>query len=155
MIKIDDRTKEYFEDVLKDVGLIRTINSKEGLEEISEKQGITPKKIGSYENVYVNASPIDIYKYAAPNGDARYCAELSYQTNIDDYNIELHIFNRQPSLDDVRNVRTISDIEFQMQFKGLKPEIKCYECGRTVHFLDTSESFGEVVDRLNEKYCGC
>lgn len=155
--KIDDRTKNYFTAIRKNINWLGNNGGWYGIEEILEKtnslQSANLKKLKTYDG-YINSSDIDIYSYEK-DGEMKYCAELSYQTDIDDYCVETHIFNQFPSRNNVLTARLINDIEFAIKFKGLKTEFTCWECGKHVHWLDNNKGLlEEKFDRMKERYCG-
>jgi hypothetical protein len=161
MGKLDKRTESYLKAVKESMGYIGTNHGWHTMEEILKKKGIEGglKQVATYDG-YMNTNDIIIYEYEK-DGSARYCAELGYQTDIDDYNIETIIFTQRPSREDVITARAINDIECDLKLGRLKPEFRCWECGCESHWLDISGSNGEKLsleERLNrwrEKYCGC
>ena len=157
MYELDERTVEYFEEIKKNVGLLIFNACEYGIEEILTKKdalnGSELQLLGEYDG-YANSSPISIYSYLK-NGEKRYCAELSYQIDIDDYVVETIIFNVYPSRDDVVMVRDIDNITYKMKYKGLKAEFQCWECGKNVHWLDCYGDFKTKMNHWLDKYCGC
>lgn len=157
MSNLDERTKKYFDAIKSNVGYLGSNAGWYGIEEILRKSNALDssdlQSVHKYVG-YVNSGDIEIFKYNS-NGETKYCAELGYQTDIDDYCIETHIFSEYPSRDNVILIRKIDDIVFKMSYKGLKPEFSCWECGRLVHWLDVGNDFNSKVDMLEEKYCGC
>jgi len=156
--KIDERTRNYLTICKNNIGWLGNNGGWDGIEEILKKKEVFEKanlqKLKTYGG-YVNSSDIDIYSYET-DGNKRYCAELSYQTDIDDYCTETHIFNHFPSRENVLTARVIKDIEFAIMFKGLKTEFNCWECGHHAHWLDNnSGTLEEKFDRMKDKYCGC
>ena len=113
------------------------------------------KKVDIYSG-YANSSDIDIYRYVKQDGSIRFCAEFGYQTDIDDYNIEMLMFDIFPSQNDVEQIREILSLEFKIEYDGLKTEFNCFECGKRVHWLDNKNAdFDELVTGLMDRYCGC
>ena len=106
---IDDRTSKYLTELRNDIGWLGGNCGWDDIEAILKKHGLfntaNLQKIDTYDG-YVNSSDIEIYTYNK-DGVIRYCAQLSYTTNIDDYAIETHIFSKQPSRDDVLTARLI------------------------------------------------
>ena len=154
---IDNRTENYFNAIKNNMNYIGTNYGWCNIEEILKKKGILEtanlQKIKTYDG-YVNSSNIDIYSYEI-EGEKRYCAELSYQTDIDDYCIETHIFKSLPSRKGIITIRDIESLVFRFKYKGLEPEFTCWECGHHVHWLDRQGDFKTKKDGLEEKYCGC
>lgn len=153
---IDDRTSKYLTELRNDIGWLGGNCGWDDIEALLKKHGLfntaNLQKIDTYDG-YVNSSDIEIYTYNK-DGVIRYCAQLSYTTNIDDYAIETHIFSKQPSRDDVLTARMIEEIEFRIKF-GLKTEFNCWECGCHVHWLDCE--YGTLEDkyeRLKDNFCG-
>lgn len=154
---LDERTKNYFNAIKTNIGFIGSNYGNYGIEEILKKKGFFEEaklqQIKTYRG-YVNSSDIDIYSYEI-NGEKRYCAELSYQTNIDDYCVETHIFEKFPSEKDIKIIREIESLIFKFQLSQIEPEFGCWECGRRVHWLDIQGDFFTKKNALEEKYCGC
>jgi len=155
--KIDERTKNYLADCRNNVGWLGCNNGWYGIKEILEKKNILQtaslQKLETYDG-YMNSSDIDVYSYEI-DGRKRYCAELSYQTDIDDYCTETHIFNQCPTRESVLTARLINDIEFAIKFKGFKTEFNCWECGKHVHWLDNEKgTLEQKFDRMKERFCG-
>lgn len=152
---IDERTQKYFAAIRENMGFIGSNAGWDGIQDILKKKGVQepPEKIATYTG-YVNSSDIEVYTYTR-DGRERYCAELSYQTAIDDYCTETHIFSKMPSERDVSTIRTIGNLEFKIAFEMLKTRYTCWECGNEVHWLDNSGSFDEKVNGLLDRYCGC
>lgn len=153
--ELDNRTEKYFEAIRENKGYIGCNHGWYGIQEILDKKssGVEAKLIKSYPG-YFNSDDINIYEYFV-NGNKRYCAELSYQTDIDDFNIETHIFSKFPSEKDVKEIRSIMELEFDFKFNRLNPEFTCWECGHKVHWLDFKGKIQDKIDNLKEKYCGC
>jgi len=154
---LDERTKNYFNKIKSNLGYKGYNASWYSIKEILEKKGYLEeselKEIKTY-NGYVNSSDITVYSYKI-NGELRYCAELSYQTDIDDYCTETHIFNEFPKEKDIHLIIDINSLEFKFMYKRLEPEYTCWECGRHLHWLDNEGNFENKKNRLEEKYCGC
>ena len=154
---IDERTEKYFEDLKNNMGYRGNNAGWDGIKEILEKKGVIDtaklQKINVY-NGFMNSSDIDIYGYEV-DSEKRFCAELSYQTNVDDYCTETHIFINIPSQEDVHTAIDINNLLFKFDHGGLKPEFNCWECGRFVHWLDRDGDFKTKKFGLEEKYCGC
>lgn len=154
---LDERTKNYFAAIRKNIGFIGTNYGWDGIEELLKKKGLLEtaelKKVKAYDG-YANSTEISIYSYII-NGQQRYCAELSYQTDIDDYCVETHIFSKMPSQEDVFTIRDIDSLEFKLKRGELQPEFNCWECGRHVHWLDRDGEFSIKKNGLEEQYCGC
>jgi hypothetical protein len=150
-----ERTKAYLAAEKERIGYFHTNDSHYGIAEILKMKGYNAevKKVAEYNRLYMDANAI-IYEYEA-EGKLCYCAELSYRTEIDDYNVETIIFKKMPSEKDVVIARLIESIPFYMQFKGLKPTFTCWECGRTVHWLDIEGDIEQKYKLWKEKYCGC
>jgi len=152
--KVDERTRKYFDAIKFNVGFIGSNYSEsDGITEILQKTGVTdiPKLIKTY-NGYLNSSSIEIFKYSV-NNNIRYCAELSYQNDIDSFCVETHIFNRYPSRDDVIAIRDIYKTEFGIDYRGYQQEFECWECGHHVHWLDTKGTLSQKIDNMKEKFC--
>lgn len=94
--EIDERTKKYFDELITKVAYQGYNGGWYGIEEIIKNKGLLEEAdlrlIQSHPG-YANSSPIDVYEYSL-DGKARFCAELSYQTDVDDYCIETHIFDK-------------------------------------------------------------
>lgn len=152
---MDERTEKYLTEEATKIGLIGVNNSWYTIAEILKKSGheIEPQKIATF-NGYINSSDIEIFEYTI-NGATKYCAELSYQTNIDDYNIETIIFNKIPSEQDINTARTIEAIKNKLFLKRLKPEFDCWECGIRHHWLDIEGSLDIKYKYWQDQYCGC
>lgn len=153
--KIDDRTQAYFDGLKKEMEHVGSNGGWDGIKDILKKNhpGIAVELIDTYDG-YVNSSNIEVFRYTL-DGKERFCAELSYQTAIDDYCIETHIFTKKPTRQDVLDLRMIHDIGFDIKFRGLKTEFTCWECGCWTHWLDSEGSLAERYHRLRDKYCGC
>lgn len=153
---LDDRTQKYLDAVKSNMGYVDTNNSWYGIKEILDKKGILSadvEKIAEYEG-YVNSSNIEVFGYRI-NGEQRYCAELSYQTAIDDYNVETHIFVKEPSRENVMQIREINKTILHIEIGKLKPFFHCWECGRETHWLDIPGNLEEKIEGLKDNYCGC
>lgn len=152
---LDDRTEAYFKAAQEERGYIGCNNGWEGIQDILniKAPGVTVEKVTTYDG-YMNSSIIEVFQYEA-NGKQRYCAELSYQTDIDDYNVETHIFSKLPSRSDIMVIRDIQNLEFSFKYDGLKPVFACWECGITSHWLDIHGTLQEKITGVKEKYCGC
>lgn len=155
MQELDKRTKAYFDSLKKKMGHIRSGGGWDGVKDIMKKKhpDVKVELIDTYTG-YVNSSDIDIYHYVL-DGKERYCAEFSYQTAIDDYCIEIHIFDRKPTRQDIMDIVMMKDIEFAIVFRGLQTEFTCWECGLHAHWLDSEGTLAERFERLKDKYCGC
>lgn len=153
---LDERTKKYFDAIKNNLEYVGTNYGWDGIEEILDKRGLLNtanlQKITTYSG-YFNSSNIDIYSYEI-EGQKRYCAQLSYRTDIDDFCVETHIFRKFPKRENVIMIRDINSLENKFN-RGLKPEFTCWECGRTVHWLDRQGDFETKKDGLEEQYCGC
>lgn len=153
---LDDRTKAYFEAIKVKLGYVGTNYGWDDIQEILNKKtnkSVSAELISIYDG-YVNSSDIKIFTYTL-NGDTRFCAELSYQTDIDDYCIETHIFNKQPKRDDIITIRELNSLAFDFKYERLTPEFTCWECGNRVHWLDCDGDLSSKANMLKEKYCGC
>lgn len=141
-----DRTANYLQAVKKNMGYIGTNHSWRGIVEILREKlpGVIPKVIANYPQ------DTTVYKY-----DTKYCAELNYRTDIDDYNIETHIFSKFPSEQDVKTARAIDQLEISFKLKQLSPIFTCWECGLEKHWLDIPGSLFEKITNLKKGYCGC
>lgn len=152
----DDRTSKYLTDVRNDIGWLGCNCGWDDIEALLKKHGVFDtanlRKIDTHDG-YVNSSDIEIYTYNK-DGVVRYCAQLSYTTNIDDYAIETHIFSKQPSRDDVLTARLAEKIEFETKFGLKKTEFACWECGRHVHWLDCDGTLADKYERLKNSFCG-
>lgn len=153
--KLDERTESYLDSIRKNLHHIKSSGSWDGIEDLLKKHypGVVAEHVGTYPG-YVNSTEIKVFRYVL-NGEERYCAELCYQTDIDDYCIEEHIFSKKPRRQDVFKIRLTNDIEFEFNFRGAKAEFICWECGHKVHWLDGGSHLEEKFDRLKERYCGC
>jgi len=154
---LDDRTEKYFKKVGIDLKYLGYSAGWDSIKEILKKDGTLEtanlERINVYDG-YANSSNIQIYRYN--NGKEEvYCAELSYQTAIDDYCIETHFFAKLPTRNDIITVRTIFDAKFDMKFNGLNPEFHCWECGKMIHWLDCDGAIKQKFENLKERYCGC
>lgn len=156
-INIDDRTEKYFEEMKSSVGYLDGRGGRDGIEEILNQKGLLEEskleKVMTYQG-YGNSSDVDIYKYINTEGEVRYCAEFSYQTAIDDYCVEKHIFSKFPSSDTVLAVRQMNDVTFEMKFRKLPATFRCWECGKVTHWLDCPGTLSEKKTMLEDKYCG-
>jgi len=152
---IDSRTKAYFKKIKENMQYLGGNACWYGIQEILDKKapGIIAEAIGQYPG-YVNSSKIIIYQYEI-GGQVRYCAELSYQTDIDDFCIETHIFAKYPSEKNIILLRKIEDIENKMNFFGLKFKFSCWECGCETHWLDIPGTIEDKINGLEDSYCGC
>jgi hypothetical protein len=156
--ELDERTAKYFETIKKEKGHIGTNCLEEtGIRDILKKKGVLDaanlQQIDTYDG-YANSSDINIYSYEL-SGAKRYCAEFSFQTDIDAFYVETIIFTKIPSREDVLLIRGIEDLRLKFEFGRLKPEYTCWECGRKVHWLDRPGDFETKMAGLEERYCGC
>lgn len=153
---LDDRTQAYFDTIKNNIGYVNTNNSWYGIKEILGKKEAPYtefEKVVEYEG-YANSSVIEIFGYKI-NDEQRYCAELVYQTAIDDYNVETHIFTKRPSKENVMMIREINKTILYIEIGKLKPFFTCWECGRKVHWLDNEENIETKIEWLKDRYCGC
>lgn len=154
---LDERSKNYLDAIRKNVGWLGYNAGWSDIEEILEKAGIADtaklQLICTYKG-YVNANDIEIYSYYKDD-EKRYCAQIGYQTDIDDYCIETHIFSKKPTEKDVFLVRDINNLIFSFECRGLMPTYICWECGNKTHWLDTDGDFEQKKHNLKEVYCGC
>ena len=142
----DERTTRYLDGVLRNVGHIASNYSHYSIAEILERKGLAaPVLVTRYPNYSANAD-VSVYKYDTPDG-IHYCAEIGYQTDIDDYIIETHIFARCPSEQDIQVTRLAQSIRKRIQFEDLSQEYNCCECGRHIHWTQTKPS--GLVDKYN------
>lgn len=154
---IDERTKNYFEAIKENAGYVGKNAGWYDIKEILEKKNILESAnlelVKSYPG-YANSSDIRIYAYQTDKGK-RYCAELDYRTDIDDYCIETHIFTSFPSRNTVITIRDVNNLEFDFKHRRLQPEFTCWECNRMTHWLDVEGGFESKKTHLEERYCGC
>ena len=137
----DKRTKDYFEKVKKEIGYVRTVYGHEEWE-LKKRESL---------NIYWNA--VDGVLGLA--GDGLWCYQLSYQTTIDDYNIEKILFYRKPSVEDIKIARKIEELDIDFYLKKIRPTFRCWECGGKTHWLDVPGDFNQKYESLHERYCGC
>ena len=152
---LDERTKKYFERIKENVGFLGMNAGWKSMQEILDEgaPGTVAKKAGEYAG-FANSSNIEILTYEKDE-KKRYCAQFSYQTDVDDYCIETLIFDRYPSRDSVVTIVNLNDLEFKFNFKGLNQTFWCWECGRESQWLDGEGNFLEKIQKVEEKYCGC
>ncbi|MFX3643401.1 MAG: hypothetical protein ACE3L7_32915 [Candidatus Pristimantibacillus sp.] len=156
---LDERSEKYLEIERKNMGLVGSNGGHYGIEDILKKRELFEKsalkEIRRYAGFY-GLSDLVIYSYNVGNGIS-YCAELGYQTSIDDYNVETHIFTQIPSDEDVTLVRLMDEFELDLRLtrNGVQAEYRCWECGRNSHWVDIHGKFKDKVEKLREGYCGC
>ena len=140
----DKRTREYLQKILSNIGFISKKNGyDEENFEILKQYEIWLNLTGSE---YVDVGKLE-------NG--KYVAQYSFRTDIDDYNITKLYFNHLPAENDIRTVELVHDIEnYFYQHRG-SYEFTCWECGNSVHWLDTSGDLKTKFNNLTNKYCGC
>lgn len=154
-MRLDERTKKYFEKIRKNIGWESNNAGWYDFQEIldSKAPGEIAELIATYDG-FANSTDIKIYAYNK-NNTKKYCAEFSYQTDIDDYCIETHIFNKKPTLKDVLTAVSINDLTFDFDTKRLNQIFTCWECGRKCHWLDIDGDLETKKERLKDEYCGC
>lgn len=134
------RTKKYFDAIKKDIGFEEIVHGWD-----------TEEFETSSEYPYFGAiKTVEIGK----TKENRWCAELGYQTAIDDYNEEKIYFNRKPSVADVKTLRKIEKIRMDIRFRIKKEIFRCYECGREIHWLDVEGGLDDKIFGLEERFCG-
>lgn len=101
---------------------------------------------------FANSTEIEIGRN---EGDTCWCAQFSYQTDIDDFCVERHYFNEKPNDEIVKRVYKLQSIENDLMFNRLLETFCCWECGRQVFWLDIAEDIIECAECAKEKYCGC
>lgn len=139
---LDKRTLDYLNGLKKKLNFIKEENSQEF------KQLTDPEEFFS---LYIRANTSEIGK----TDDGLWCVQLAYPVGDDDFNIEHFYFTEKPTIDDIRLIRLINDLEIDFKLNIKDVHFTCWECGRKTHWLDTTGEFKEKLDHLQEKYCGC
>lgn len=101
---------------------------------------------------FLNSSKIEIG--LAEAGD-KWCAQYSYQTDIDDYCCERHYFSKKPTEEIVRKVVRLNEIVSDLEFSKLDEYFTCWECGRKVFWLDCADDIYKCAEMARDRYCGC
>lgn len=153
--KVDERTQKYFTRLMEAMGHIKSDGGYDG---IKEKLGKKNRKanLRLIDTFVVSDIETKVYQYAV-GGKDRYCAELSYRTDIDDYCIETHIFAQKPTAENVRDLRLIQKTQLYIEigFLDLETEFECWKCGTWVHWLDSEGTLVARYNRMLRKHCGC
>lgn len=141
-----NRTEKYLQTVKNNLHFLGCNEGWKSIQEIvSENLPETEiEKVADYPN------DTEIYRYAD-----RFCAQIIYRTDIDDYIIETYIFTEFPSVKDVEIAKAINEIKYSFKLKRLNPTFTCWECGVKKHWLDIPGNFLEKITNLKENYCGC
>lgn len=137
----DVKTKKYFESIRKSLGFIMVEN---GYDKEKFKSSIKYDNIPNTEEVeFGQVEYSDIW-----------CAELGYQTNVDDYNIERHYFKKELSFDELKEY-------FATRYAGklfLNNDIKfkyfCDWCEEQVHWLDRKGGIDNKINGALNRRCG-
>ena len=157
MAEVSERTKGYFEAIKKNAGYVGGNAGWNTMQEILTKKGHGETELikAAVYSGYANSSEIEILKYTVDEND-RFCAELSYRVDVDDYCIETHIFERIPTRESVLTVREMEKLELDFRLGRADEEFDCWECGRHVHWLDAQGTgLSEKAEATRERYCGC
>jgi len=146
---MDVRTEEYLKVVKSNMNYIGSNCGWDGIHEILKKSGVCTEV-----RLEVEYDDMAIYSYEL-KGKQRFCVEVGYRIDIDDYQIETHVFTEYPSAKSISVARMISDLEFMFKVGRLSPVFTCWECGRECHWLDIPGTLKKRVDNLKDGYCGC
>lgn len=136
----DLRTKQYFEQVKKDIYFIR------------EDHGYDEEKLSDITEIecWFNTSKIEVGK----TEQGEWCAQFSMRTSIDDYDITRYYFRNKPTKEDIMIIDLISSIEFNFFTGRLSCEFICYRCGSLKHWLDIEGSIFVKYKYLSNS-CDC
>ena len=135
------RTKKYLDATAQRIGLIDVKYT----EDEGDVTHDTSKKIGIYANAEDYLTQIDgkyIYQIFIWHGD---CTEIRTFT-----------FKDYPNDNAMRTANDLEKVKMGFITGRFKEEFTCWECGRKVHWLDTTaEGLKEKMAHLEDKYCGC
>lgn len=135
------RTKKYLDTTAQRIGL----ESVEYTEDKGDVTNSTSKKIGLYANAEDYLTKVDekyIYQMFIWHGD---CTEIRTFT-----------FKDYPSENNLRTANDLEEVKMGFLTGRFEEEFTCWECGRKVHWLDTTaEGLKEKMSYLEDKYCGC
>lgn len=136
------KSRAYIESVMKEIGL-------KSIEEGVDSGGETSSLPENAEKIsyFVNASTY-IGKV-----DNLWLVETYYQYEIDDFAITKMWFSRKPTMQDIGAAFAIERIECKLH--NNKETFRCWECGRTTHWVDVEGDIIEKVRRFEDRYCGC
>ena len=137
----DERTLNYLNSIKENLNFVEEKNGWD------EERFIESKK---YNSLFAGiSSQLEIGLIE----DGKWCAQYSFQTAPDDYNIRRLYFSKRPTSRDVKKIITLRDLELEFRFDGLNPIFNCYECGREVHWLDFPGGLTEKIDALKDGIC--
>ena len=157
---LDLRTKRYFDEISKEIGLEDTFYIKvgevDGFEPVSDdEEAEIIKNVLSASN-----SEIDVLKSKDKYMVTSY--EYSY---IDDPSevMQAYVFNKKPTPNSILTVDKMEMVKEMCRFRGFEFKETCPMCHKTLHWLDCEVEDGEiyqVLDRkidkfLDDVFCEC
>lgn len=144
---------DYFAEVQISLNYLGSTDGHKAISEVLEKGKFS--QVVNYEKAADDGSDIVVYAYENNEGQKRYCAELSYRTGVDDYNIEKHIFSSVPSLENIQTIRFIQSARADIKLGKLEVDFNCSKCGRKIHFLDLEGNLLDKKRLFQNRHCGC
>jgi len=137
----DKRTHRYLESIKKRNGWIESVYNWE------------EEKLQNYKTyeIYANTGPIQCGQVAP----GKFVAQFSYRTDIDNYIVEKHYFDHFPSQQNIRTILLIEEIEQYFMLNPGSYKFQCWECGRTIHWLDIEGDLAKKFANTKDQYCGC
>ena len=136
--KSDKRTRDYFKSEMDKIGYIKVVNG-DG----------TDRK---YTRIDVQDRELEVYFLRA----SEYGILIGNFCPPDDYQEELWIFSKVPSMKDLDTVKLILNAQDRFKHGACSENFHCWECGmETKHWLDVTGDLEEKLDKLSNKYCGC
>ena len=135
---MDKKSEKYLESVKKEIGLIREFEDREEIKLLDEKQ----------INVWVNNPEVSIGKTIK----GYWCAKVPTILDIDDCIFVYYIFSKEPTIEYIRTLNIIEEIEFAL-LTGVSPYFRCWECGKMTHWTDIKGSIGVKFNAWMDRYC--
>jgi hypothetical protein len=147
--KMDERTVQYLNAVLKNIGAIG---------------GVGDFLDGSSSPVLKGEEVVERFRLGAcgpevevgRHGDVWVVQRAD--VTLDDAGFTVVRFSRRPSRRDIETAFLVEGLYLDFLFGGFDPVFECWECGVWRHWLDVSPPDGSLAGRaamLRERYCGC
>ena len=87
--------------------------------------------------------------------DNQWAVQASGQTNVDSFYYKTFFFSKRPSIFEIDEAIAIDKMAGILKYNTQKEYIKCYECGREVHWTDLNVTSIEGKMKLFiERMCG-
>lgn len=136
------------------------------LEEQEEKIGLISFEVKEYgefkttfnENEFVKVmmppqiqtSSVKLYKH-----NDKYICVYVIQPDIDSFYEHRITFKNEPSLQNLKTALLIDEVKTDFDRGKIKETFRCWECGRTVNWLDIDGDLKQKYYYALDKYCGC